>query len=76
MGNPFFPGDIAARGGEHAGLIGRLSGHPAADRTFTPFVLRPVVGLLLDIDLDELPSHLIAQRAGDVFQLRELGASR
>lgn len=76
MGDPFFPGDIASRGGEHAGLVGGLPGRPAADRAFAQFVLGPVVGLLLDVDLDEPPGHLVARRAGDGFQLRELGASR
>ncbi len=74
VGDAFLPGDLAPRGGEHAGLVGCLSGRPAADGTFAQLLLGPVVRLLLDIDLDELPGHLVAQRRGDGFQFRELDA--
>ncbi len=61
---------------EHAGLVGSLAGSPSADRALAQFLLGPVVGLLLNVDLDQLPGHLIAQRTGNSLQLRELGASR
>jgi hypothetical protein len=40
------------------------------------FLLRPVVRLLLNVNLDQLPGHLVTQCPGDSFQLRELDASR
>ena len=70
------PRDVASRGGEHARLVGSLSGRPAADRAFAHFRLGPVVGLILHVQLDELPRHLVAQGPGDVFQLGEFGAPR
>ena len=76
MGDALCPGHVSPRGREHAGFVGGLSGRPAADRAFAQFFLKPVVGLFLDVHLDELPGHLVAQRPGDGFQLRELGASR
>jgi hypothetical protein len=45
-------------------------------RALAQFFLRPVVGLFLNVDLDQLASHLVAQSAGKGFQLRELGAPR
>jgi hypothetical protein len=29
------------------------------------FVVGPEIGLLLDVDLDQLPGHLVAQGAGE-----------
>ena len=57
-------------------MVGSLAGRTPADRAFAQFLLGPVVGLLLNVDLDQLPSHLVTQCPGDGFQLRELGASR
>jgi hypothetical protein len=63
-------------GGEDAGFVGGLAGRPAAEGAFAQFIVGPVVGLLLRVDLDQLPGHLVARRTGDGFQLRELGAPR
>jgi hypothetical protein len=38
-------------------------------------LLGPVPGLLLDVGLDQLPSDLVAERAGERLKLREGGAS-
>ena len=72
IGDSLFPGDIAPRGGEHAGLVGCLSSLTAADGTFAQLLLGPIVRLVVDVDLDELPRHLVAQRPGDGFQFRNL----
>lgn len=53
-------------------MVGLLASGPSADRTFAKFIVGPIVGLFLNIDLDELASHLVTQDTGDGFQLRKL----
>jgi hypothetical protein len=57
-------------------LVGSLAGRPPARRAFAQFLLGPVVGLFLNVDFDQLASHLVTKCPGDGFQLGELGASR
>src|SRR5207249_798735 len=63
------------RGLEPAGFVGGLAGRPPADRALAQLLLGSIVGLLLNVDLDQLPSDLVSQGTGDVLQFRELGAS-
>jgi hypothetical protein len=56
-------------------LVGRLAGRPAADGAFADFLLGPVLGLPPEVDLDQLPGHLIAEGPRDGLQFRELGAA-
>ena len=65
------PGDLAPRGRQHAGLVRGLVGWPPADRTVPELLLGPVLGLLLNVGLDQLPSDLVAQGAGERLELRE-----
>ena len=65
--NALLPLDISPSGHEYTGLIRGLAGHPPAYWALAQFVLRPVVGLLLNINLDQLPGYLVAQRTGDRF---------
>jgi hypothetical protein len=48
-------------------LVRSLASRPAADRAFAEFVLGPVVRLFLNVDLDQLPGHLVTERPGDGF---------
>lgn len=76
ISDALFPGHVSSRGRQHARLVGSFAGRSAADRAFAQFLLRPIVRLLLDIHLDQLPSHLVTERTSDVFQLREFRAPR
>jgi hypothetical protein len=50
-------------------LVGGLPGRPSTDWAFAQLILGPVVGLLLNVDFDQLPSNLITQGTSDGFQL-------
>jgi hypothetical protein len=76
IGDALFPGDFSPRGQKHARLVGSLAGRTPAGRAFAQFLLGPVFRLFLNVDFDQLASHLVTKCSGYGFQLWELGTSR
>jgi len=54
VADPFFPGHVAAGCFEDPRLVGGFAGGATAEGAFAQFLLRPVLGLLADLGLDEL----------------------
>jgi hypothetical protein len=50
-------------------LVGSLASRAPAGRAFAQLLFGPVVRLFLNIDFDQLASHLVTECSGDGFQL-------